>query len=132
MPTLKVNVDGLSESDSALRRFGAALLDWRPYWRLLGERLATDSQQRWPLMRKSGRLRRSLAWAGGRLGRFGVYEASPDRLTFGTTVFYGRFHQHGAKHTPRRPLIHIDETQHAELLQTWLLARAARAGLEVT
>ena len=131
MPTLKLNIDGLSQADAALRKFGAGLLDWRPFWRLLGERLADDSQARWPLKRRSGRLRKSLVWASGRLGRGGIFESAPDRLTFWTAVFYGRFHQYGAKHTPRRPLIHVDADAHAEQLATWLVARAQRAGLEV-
>ena len=131
MPTLRVDVAGLSESDAALRKFAATILDLRGFWSELGEALSDEAQARWPLRRRSGRLRASLVWAGGRLGRFGVYEASPDRLTFGTTVFYGRFSQVGTKKQPRRPLIHIDETQHAEQLATWLVVRAQRAGLEV-
>ena len=132
MPILRVGVTGLTQADTSLRKFAATILDLRGFWSELGEALSDETQRRWPLRRRSGRLRASLVWAGGRLGRFGVYEASPDRLTFGTTVFYGRFSQVGTKKQPRRPLIHIDESQHAELLTGWLLARAARAGLEVT
>ena len=132
MPTFKIDVGGLSESDTALRKFAADFEDFRPFWSKLGRSLADEAQARWPLRRRSGRLRRSLVWAGKRLGRGGIYEASPDKLQFGTGVFYGRFHQHGAKNTPRRPLIHIDETAHTEQLRAWLRARAAAAGLEVT
>ena len=132
MPTLRVDVDGLGQADSALRRFGARILDWRPFWRQLGETLADDAQARWPLRRRSGRLRKSLTWASGRLGKGGVYEASPDKLQFGSAVFYSRFHQFATKQRAARPLIHIDETAHTELLRTWLQARAAAAGLEVT
>ena len=128
---LHVKVEGLSEGDRALRRFEATVADWTPFWRILGQSLSDDAQNRWPLKRRSGKLRQSLTWAGDRLGRGGVFESSPDRLTFGSAVFYGRFHQHGAKHTPRRPLIHVDEAQHSEQLTTWLQARAARSGLEV-
>ena len=122
---------GVRESDIRLRTFAADVGDLRPFWAELGRSLATETQSRWPLKRRSGRLRRSLKWSGSRLGRGGVYESSRDRLTIGTSVFYGRFYQHGAKHTPRRPLIHIDEAQHTEQLSAWLQARAARSGLEV-
>ena len=131
MATLKVDVTGLTQADTALRKFTATILDLRPFWSQLGETLATESQARWPLKRRSGKLRRSLTWAGSRLGRFGVYETSPDRLTFGTTVFYGRFHQFGAKNVRRRPLIHVDEAQHTAQLSDWLMDRARSAGIEV-
>ena len=129
---LHVKVEGLSKGDRALRRFSAQLADLRPFWRELGEHLADTAQSRWPLRRRTGRLRKSLVWRGDTLGPRGIFESSPDRLQFGSAVFYGRFHQHGAKHTPRRPLIHIDEAQHSEQLTTWLQARAAASGLEVT
>ena len=80
MPTLKVNVDGLSESDSALRKFAATILDLRGFWSKLGEALATEAQGRWPLRRRSGRLRASLVWAGGRLGKVRyLSKSSPDQ-----------------------------------------------------
>ena len=129
---LRVKVEGLSKGDRALRRFEAQVDDLRPFWRSLGETLADDAQARWPLRRRTGKLRKSLVWRGDKLGPRGIFESSPDRLRFGSAVFYGRFHQHGAKHTPRRPLIHIDEAQHSEQLTTWLRDRAASAGLEVT
>ena len=100
-PVFRIAVDGLSESDTALRQFGALILDWRPYWRLLGESLATEAGSRWPLRRRSGRLRKSLVWAGGKLGKGGIFEASPDALRFGTSVFYGRFSQVGTKRQRR-------------------------------
>ena len=93
--------------------------------------MADEAQSRWPLRRRTGTLRRSLVWHGGRLAKSGVYEASPDRLRFGTGVFYGRFHQHGAKYTPRRPLIHIDVSDASSRFSAWARARAADAGLEV-
>ena len=132
MPILKLDVDGLRQADAGLRRFGAGLLDWRPYWRLLGETLADEAQRRWPLKRRSGRLRKSLTWAGSRLGRFGVFETAPDRLRFGSSIFYSRFSQIGTKRQKARALIYIDEAQHTELLRTWLQARATAAGLEVS
>ena len=131
MAVFKIDVDGLTQADRALRRFGATVLDWRPFWAELGEALATESQRRWPLRRRSGRLRKSLVWANGRLGRGGVFEASPDALTFGSSIFYGRFAQHGTKRQRQTPLIHVNPDVHVELLRTWLVARAQRAGLEV-
>ena len=91
MPTIKLDVDGLRQADAALRRFGAGLIDWRPYWAQLGERLADEAQARWPLRRRSGRLRESLRWAGKKLGRGGVFEASPDRLAFGSSILLQPF-----------------------------------------
>ena len=121
----------LGQVETRLRRFSDGLDDLRPFWRELGAHLADEAQRSWPLRRRSGRLRRSLTWAGSRLGRGGVYEASPDRLAFGTSVFYGRFHQFGAKHTPRRPLIHVDEADTSTRLGEWARGRATAAGLEV-
>ena len=79
MPTIKLDVDGLRQADAALRRFGAGLSDWRPYWAQLGERLADEAQARWPLKRRTGKLRKSLTWAGTKLGAGGIFEASPDQ-----------------------------------------------------
>ena len=131
MDVFKIAVTGVSESDTGLRKFAATVEDWRPFWAQLGKTLADTAQKRWPLKRRSGRLRESLRWAAGRLGRGGIFETSPDRLQFGTQIFYSRFHQYGAKHTPRRPLIHVDEKQHTDQLTTWLQARAKSSGLEI-
>ena len=132
MPTLHVKVGGLADGDRALRQFAAQLSDLRPFWRALGETLADDAQARWPLRRRSGKLRKSLVWAGARLGRGGVFESSPDLLKFGSAIFYSRFAQFGTKRQRATPLVHIDEPAHSEQLTTWLQARAAASGLEVT
>ena len=132
---LDVNVSGLAEADTALRKFAAQLSDFRPFWRILGEHLATEAQRRWPLRRQSGWLRESLVWQGGKqggkIGRRGVFEASPDRLAFGTSLFYGRFSQSGTKRQRKRALIHIDRGAQHELLEEWAADRARAAGLEV-
>ena len=125
---LHVKVEGLSDADRALRRFEAQVDDWRPFWRELGQTLADDAQARWPLRRRTGKLRKSLVWSGQRLGRGGIYEASPAQLTFGTAIFYGRFAQSGTKRQRATPLIHVDPKQHSEQLTTWLRARASRSG----
>ena len=130
MLSVKVN-NGIAQSDSGLRKFAASVEDLRPFWRLLGRDLADDAQQRWPLHRRTGRLRESLTWAGDRLGRGGVYLPTPDSLQFGSAVFYSRFWQFGTKRQRARPLIHIDEADHADQLSSWLRARAAASGLEV-
>ena len=124
--------DGIKEADSGLESLASAVLDLRPVWPRFAKGLADTAQARWPLRRKTGRLRQSLTWRGNRLGRFGIYEPDPDRLRFGSAVFYGRFFQYGTKRQRARPLIHIDEPKHADQLAAWLRTRAAAAGLEVT
>ena len=131
MPTLRIDVGGLEKADTALRRFARTVDDLRPFWRELGQTLADDAQSRWPLRRRTGKLRKSLVWRGDKLGRGGIYEASPAQLTFGTAIFYGRFAQSGTKRQRATPLIHVDPKQHSEQLTTWLRDRAASAGLEV-
>ena len=129
---MKVDIRGVREADRALRRFAAQVDDLRPFWRELGRGLAETIDTRWPLRRRTGRLRKSLQWAGDRLGRGGIFESDPDRLRFGTAIFYSRFAQHGTKRQRATPLIHVDEPQHADQLSSWLRARAAaKAGLEV-
>ena len=132
MPTLRIDVGGLGSADTGLRKFARTVDDWRGFWRQLGERLADDAQRRWPLRRRTGKLRASLTWAGDRLGAHGIFESDPTRLTFGSAVFYSRFAQFGTRKQRATPLVHIDEPAHAEQLTTWLRDRAASAGLEVT
>ena len=132
MPTLRIDVGGLEKAVTGLGKFARTVDDLRPFWRHLGQHLATEAQRRWPLRRRSGRLRRSLTWSGKGLGRFGVFESSPDRLTFGSALFYSRFAQLGTKRQRATPLIHVDPKQHTAQLTTWLQARAAASGLEVT
>ena len=129
---LHVNASGLSKADRALRRFSAQLDDLRPFWRELGEHLADTAQSRWPLKRQSGWLRESLVWQGGKIGRRGIFEAAPDRLAFGTSLFYGRFSQGGTKRQRQRTLIHVDEADANTRLSEWTKVRARAAGLEVT
>ena len=128
---LHVSVSGLSTADRALRRFEATVADWTPFWRILGQSLSDEAQARWPLRRQSGRLRQSLTWAGGRLGRFGVFESSPAQLRFGTAIFYGRFAQTGTKRQRVTPIIHVDEADANTRLSEWTKVRARAAGLEV-
>ena len=130
MLSVKVN-NGIPQADSGLRKFADTVEDLTPFWRELGRGLAETIDARWPLRRRTGRLRRSLTWAGDRLGRGGIFESSPDRLRFGSSLFYGRFAQYGTKRQRATPLIHVNPDQHADQLLRWLQARAAASGLEV-
>ena len=130
MPT-DIRVTGSRDADRRLRKFAKHVENLTPFWRELSEHLANDVQQGWPLRRHSGRLRKSLTWARGRLGRGGVYEPTATRLTFGTDLFYGRFAQYGTKRQRTTPLIVVDEDDARTRLVEWLRARAADAGLEV-
>ena len=119
---LMVNVTGLQDQTTALGRFARSVDSLESFWRELAQSLADEARQRWPLRRRSGRLRKSLTWQGDRLGRGGVYEADPNMLRFGTNLFYSRFSQHGTRRQTARPLIHIDEQQHTEQLP-WCTTR---------
>ena len=129
MPTIRVDAN-LGQVETRLRRFSDGL-DLRPFWSELGERLAAESQARWPLRRRSGRLRESLRWAGKKLGRGGVFEASPDRLAFGSEIFYARFAQFGTRKQRATPLIHVNEDDVGTRLTAWARERATASGLEV-
>ena len=127
-----IAVAGLKDADKRLRTFANHLESLVPFWREFSKHLADEAQRRWPLRRRTGKLRKSLVWRRDKLGRGGVYEADPDRLTFGTDLFYSRFPQHGTKRQRKTPLIHVDEDDARARLVQWTRARAADAGLEVT
>ena len=123
-----VSVDpSLKDPHARLDTFARALSDLLPFWPVLGEHLADEAQARWPLRRKSGRLRKSLQWTGQRLGKGGIYRARPDRLAFGTRIFYGSFHQLGSKNLPARVLLHVDEDAIGKRLGAWAVDRARQA-----
>ena len=128
MTTFRIDADGLGQAEAGLRKFVAELTDLRPFWSRLGRALADDTQSRWPLRRRSGRLWRSLIWTGNRLGRGSIYRARQDRLTFGTHVFYSSYHQRGAKHLPVRQLVRVDPDDIAGRLDGWAIERARAAG----
>ena len=132
MPIIDIRTTGIRESEKGLDALGRAASNLRPFWSDLARDLANLAQDRWPLRRRTGRLRKSLTWRGESLGVGGVFEPTPDRLTFGSAVFYGRFHQEGARNVPRRELIHVNPARHTAALASWLVARAEAAGLEVT
>ena len=124
-----VNVNpALEIPTEQLATFAESLRDLRPFWSRLGEHLSDETQSRWPLRRQSGQLRQSLTWTGQRLGRGGIFKSTPDRLVFGTRVFYAAFHQRGAKHLPVRQLVHVDPDDIGARLNDWAVARARVAG----
>ena len=131
MPTANIAVTGLRDADQHLRTFAKHLADLTPFWRELAEHLANDVQQGWPLRRHSGRLRKSLTWARGRLGLGGVFEPTANRLAFGTDLFYARFAQHGTTRQRKTPLIDVDVDDARTRLSDWMRARAEASGLEV-
>ena len=133
MVNFRVDVDPpLERTTQALATYSRDLRDLRPFWELLGRSLADDTARLWPLRRRSGKLRRSLTWAGSRLGRLGIYRSRPDRLTYGSRLFYGAFSQVGTKNQPARPLIHIDQSDIGKRLNSWAVERATAAGFEAT
>ena len=119
----------LENSDSRLATFAESLADLRPFWPGLAERLADEAQSRWPLRRKTGRLRKSLTWDGKSLGRGGVYKPSRDRLVFGTNLFYARFAHFGTQQQRKTPLIRLKEADTTKQLAEWARERAEAAGL---
>ena len=127
-----LRVTGIESAQNSLHTFAESANDLRPFWPRFAKGLADTAQARWPLRRKTGRLRQSLTWRGNRLGRFGIYEPDPDRLRFGSAVFYGRFFQYGTKRQRARELIHVAPDAPGAQLDVWLRERATAAGLEVT
>ena len=123
----------LDEPIGQLDRAGRSLRDFSDFWPLLGRAIADESQRSWPLRRRTGTLRRSLTWAGGRagLGKGGVYEADPDALTIGSSIFYARFSHHGTRRQSKRVLLTVDESDTTARLTEWARDRATAAGLEV-
>ena len=126
---IRVDIDPtLQKVDRDLATFAALTADLRPFWELLGRSLADESQSRWPLRRRTGKLRRSLAWSGSRLGRSGIFQSKRDKLLYGTRLFYGHFAQHGTKHQPATKLIHVNEDDISARLSAWSIERARAAG----
>ena len=83
MPILDIRATGIRESGKGLDALARAASDLRPFWSELDEDLADTAQARWPLRRRTGKLRRSLTWRGETLGRGGVFEPTPDRFVNG-------------------------------------------------
>ena len=131
MPITDIRVTGSRDADRRLRAFAKHLETLVPFWRELSEHLADEAQRRWPLRRRTGKLRKSLTWRGNGLGRGGVYEATANRLAFGTSVFYSRFFQYGTTRQRTTPLIHVDVADARTRLSEWMTARAEASGLEV-
>ena len=131
MPTTTTNVSVTRDADRRLRKFASRLENLTPFWREFAKHLADEAQRRWPLRRRTGKLRESLVWRGARLGRGGVYEPTANRLAFGTSLFYGRFAQHGTTRQRKTPLIDVDVDDARTRLSDWMRARAEASGMEV-
>ena len=127
MPTLDIRATGIRESGKGLDALGRAASDLTPFWFGLARDLANLAQERWPLRRRTARLRKSLTWRGAIPGpRRRVRTDANPGSAFGSAVFYARFHQHGARNVPRRELIHVNPARHTAALASWLVARAHR------
>ena len=119
----------LADVDAQLNSFSDSLTaDLSDFWPIIGENLAGEAQARWPLQRRSGRLRQSLEWTGNRLGRGGIYEPKRDTLRFGTRQFYAGFSHFGTESQRTRPLLHVDPDAIQAGLTEWAHARIKAAG----
>ena len=117
---INVRFDGLRRVDVFLGDLESDLLDFRPLWGRLLRRVvieeikqvfASDGRARWaprrdnlshPLLRKSGRLYRSLTQVGG---QDNINRQTRTRLEFGTDVPYADVHERGTSRIPARPVI---------------------------
>ena len=117
---INVRFDGIRQIDVFLGGLEQELLDFRPLWSRLLDRVviaeirqvfASDGRGRWParrdnlphpLLRKSGRLYRSLTQPGG---PDNIHRQSRTRLEFGTSVPYADVHERGSGRVPARPVI---------------------------
>ena len=115
-----VRFDGLRQVDIFIGELASDLLDFRPLWSRLLDRVviaeikqvfASDGRGRWaprsdnlphPLLRKSGRLYRSLTQVGG---PDNINRQTRTRLEFGTDVPYADVHERGTSRIPARPVI---------------------------
>ena len=92
MALVQITADPPLEAvDARLATYAAVLTDLRPVWPIIGKSLADESQRRWPLRRRSGRLRKSLTWSGARLGRSGIFQSKREKLVYGSRLFYAAF-----------------------------------------
>ena len=131
MPTPTTNVSVTRDADRRLRTFAKHLETLVPFWREFAKHLADEAQRRWPLRRRTGKLRTALTWRRDKLGRGGVYEPTANRLAFGSSLFYSRFSQYGTTRQRTTPLIHVNEDDARTRLSDWMRARAEASGLEV-
>lgn len=117
---INVRFDGLRQIDIFIGNLEQELLDFRPLWSRLLDRVviaeikrvfASDGRGRWaprrdslphPLLRKSGRLYRSLTQPGGPEN---INRQTRTRLEFGTDVPYADVHERGSGRVPARPVI---------------------------
>jgi phage gpG-like protein len=143
MIRLTVTVEGEPQFDRTLTRFTELVDDLRPIWPgVLEDFREIEKQQfagqgigdggRWqplsaayakikaqeypgkPILRRTDRLYNSLT---GNTADTSI-NAQPRRLSIGTRVFYGRFHQRGGGRLVQRRPIDLNEAQRTRLVKT--------------
>lgn len=133
-PTIVVRQQGAAKAAADLARVGQHAADIRPArreialifqreeryrfalsgprWKKLSPRTVELKAKRGSdpqILRATGALERSLVTDTGET-------PSPTKITFGSDVFYGRFHQYGTKRMPKRALIAISKPARAEIV----------------
>ncbi len=119
----------LREYEQALFRTSGASggTPWPP---LQASTIASKARSKNPTIRRNanriliarGILRASLTTSKAR----GHVERATDHgLEFGSTIPYGRFHQHGTRHMPARPVSQLTEAQKRDAMRTvqrWIVS----------
>lgn len=104
-----------------------------PGWAALSPAYAAYKSHRYPgkgILVASGNLRDSLSHASSV-----VQGMSPTTLTLGSTVPYGKYHQHGTARMPARKPIDMqpdDRRRWLKILQTWATSVFGGAGIQRT
>lgn len=97
-------------------------------WAQLSPRYAAWKAKRYPgktILRRTDRLMTSLTWTGASLATSeGIAIMTPDSATFGTSVFYGRFHQRGTRKMRQRRILYLPTSPDprvtlGKMLQRW-------------
>ena len=136
-----IDVDGETQLDQALSRFGNHLSDMTRFFELAADMLSGFVQQQFdteggragawaplspfyaayklarvgsaPILVYSGRLRMSLIERTGD----SIREITPDAMKWGTSVPYATFHQRGGRFLPQRRMIDLTEDDRRALMK---------------
>lgn len=130
-------IEGYERADVGLTGAATKARDFRPFWRTvvapwffgriqeqfasegtavggwapLSPRYAAWKAKRYPgktILRRTDRLMKSLTWTGAALATpEGIAIMTPDSATFGSSVFYGRFHQRGTRTMRQRRILYL-------------------------
>jgi len=96
-------------------------------WAPLSPAYAAWKKRHFPgklILERTGKMRESLNWQGASLGAGGVFVPRRDAVTVGTSVAYGKYHQHGTPKMPRREFLPTPDARHyARMLSAWILGR---------